>query len=83
MDSGKVLKEDELCDVTVTAKNIHGEGICNMNGKIIFIKNARIRIGNTYKVRITKVHDTFAYAELADTNSKYFIGNGSLIIKPQ
>ena len=43
---------------------------------------ADAKTGKTHKVRITKLYRTFAYAELAESvvGSKYFIGNGSLII---
>jgi predicted RNA-binding protein with TRAM domain len=73
------LIEGELCDVKVNAKNPHGEGIGRINNIPVFIRNANIHIGKIYKVRITKIHRTFAYAEPAD-NSKYLIGSGSLIM---
>ena len=73
------LTEGEICDLSIKAKNLHGEGIGTVNNNIIFVRNAKTRIGKTYKVRIKKLYRTFAYAELAE-DSKYFIGNGSLII---
>jgi predicted RNA-binding protein with TRAM domain len=73
------LEEGGTYDVRVDAKNPKGEGIGRVNNVVVFIKNAKARSGKTYKVKITKLHRTFAYAELLE-NSKYFIGNGSLIV---
>lgn len=78
MELGNVI-EGEMYDVQVAAKNTHGEGIGRVKDFIIFIKNAKTRIGKVYKVKITKVYRTFAYAEPTE-NNKFFIGNGSLII---
>jgi predicted RNA-binding protein with TRAM domain len=75
------IAEGELYDLDIKAKNMRGEGIGMLNNTVVFVKNAKTRIGKAYKVKITKVHRTFAYAETIDENSKYFIGNGSLIIQ--
>jgi len=75
------LLEGELYDLSIRAKNMRGEGIGLLNNTVIFVKNAKTRVGKIYKIKITKVHRTFAYAETLDENSKYFIGNGSLIIQ--
>jgi predicted RNA-binding protein with TRAM domain len=64
--------------VKVDAKGARGEGIGKVGNFVIFVKNAKTRIGNIYKVKVTKVHRTFAYAELKDPK-QYFVGNGSLI----
>lgn len=72
------LNEGETYEVKVAAKNPHGEGIGKVNNLIVFIKNTKTRIGKSYRVKITKVYRTFAYAESID--GKPFIGNGSLII---
>ncbi|MEM3839000.1 MAG: TRAM domain-containing protein [Candidatus Micrarchaeaceae archaeon] len=74
-----VLEEGGTYQMRVDAKNPKGEGIGKINNIIVFIRNAKARAGKTYTVRITKLHRTFAYAELTE-NSKYFIGNGSLIV---
>jgi len=76
------LEEGRVYEISIKAKNIHGEGIGNINNNIVFVKNAKTRVGKTYKVRIIKIYRTFAYAELVEepSDSKYFIGNGSLII---
>lgn len=75
------LVEGQVYEVSINAKNMKGEGIGKIDDNIVFIKNAKTRIGKTYKVRIVKVYRTFAYAEIVeDQNSKYFIGNGSLVI---
>ncbi len=73
------LEEGGTYEVRVDAKNPKGEGIGKINDIVVFIRNAKARSGKTYTVKITKLHRTFAYAELLE-NSKYFIGNGSLIV---
>lgn len=75
------LQEGEMYDLDIKAKNMQGEGIGKVNDTVVFVKNVKTRIGKAYRVKITKVHRTFAYAEALDDNSKYFIGNGSLIIQ--
>jgi len=81
MAEGSVA-EGELYEVKVDAKNPNGEGIGKLNNFVIFIRNAKTKIGKVYKVRITKVYRTFAYAEPIERSesNKYFIGNGTLII---
>ncbi len=66
-------------DLRIAAKDPRGEGIGRINDVVVFVKNAKSRLGKTYKVRITDTYKTFAYAEQID-NSKPFIGNGSLIL---
>ncbi len=78
MEGGNLL-EGEMYDLNIKAKNMRGEGIGKVNDTIVFVKNAKTRMGKIYRVKITKVYRTFAYAETSD-DSKYFIGNGSLII---
>jgi len=76
------LVEGQVYEISIKAKNIHGEGIGSINNNIVFVKNAKTRIGKTYKVRISKIYRTFAYAELVNEesdNRKYFIGNGSIL----
>lgn len=75
------MQTGETYDVDIKNKSSRGEGIGSVNGFFIYVKNTKTRIGKTYKVRVTDVHRTFAYAEIIDENSKYFIGNGSLIIR--
>jgi predicted RNA-binding protein with TRAM domain len=65
-------------DLRVDAKGARDEGIGRVGDFVIFVKNAKTRIGNIYKVKVTKVYRTFAYAELADRTNK-FIGSGSLV----
>ncbi|MGC8649054.1 MAG: TRAM domain-containing protein [Candidatus Micrarchaeia archaeon] len=56
-------------DVRVDAKDARDEGIGKIGNFVIFIKNTKTRIGNIYKVRITKVYRTFAYGEPVEKNS--------------
>jgi predicted RNA-binding protein with TRAM domain len=74
------LVEGEMYDLRLSARSPKGEGIGRINQMVVFVKNAKARIGKTHKVKITKLYRTFAYAELAEHDSKYFIGNGSLIV---
>ena len=73
------LEVGQICDVKVSAKNSQGEGIGRVNNFVVFVKNTKTRIGKIYHVKITDKHKDFAYAESTE-NSKYFIGNGSLIV---
>ncbi|MGI0100238.1 MAG: TRAM domain-containing protein [Candidatus Micrarchaeaceae archaeon] len=72
------LEEGLEYSMKVDAKGARGEGIGKIGNFVIFVNNARTRIGNVYKVKVTKVHRTFAYAELRDSKQQ-FIGNGSAI----
>jgi len=72
------LEEGTEHNLKVDAKGARGEGIGRIGNFVIFVKNAKTRIGNIYKVRVTKVHRTFAYAELKDAKHQ-FIGNGSMV----
>lgn len=72
------VEEGTEYNLKVDAKGARGEGIGRIGDFVVFINNAKTRIGNIYKVKVTKVHRTFAYAELKDSKQQY-IGNGSLI----
>lgn len=72
------VEEGEIYHVAVRAKDARGAGIGRVGNFVIFIRNAKTRIGNIYKVKVTKVYRTFAYAELAE-GGKQFVGNGSLL----
>ncbi len=61
------LAEGEMYDVRLNARNPKGEGIGRINNIIVFVRDAKARIGKIHKVRITKLYRTFAYAELAET----------------
>jgi predicted RNA-binding protein with TRAM domain len=64
--------------IKVDAKGARGEGIGKIGNFVVFVKNAKTRIGNIYKIRVTRVYRTFAYAEIKD-GKQMFVGNGSLI----
>ncbi len=72
------VEEGEVYSLAVKAKDARGIGIGKVGNFVIFVKNAKTRIGNIYKVKVTKVHRTFAYAELVDSD-KSFVGNGSIL----
>ncbi len=72
------LEEGEVYELKVDAKGAHGEGIGKIGNTIVFINNARTRISNIYAIKVTKVHRTFALAELLK-KKKQFIGNGSAL----
>ncbi len=79
------LVEGELYEVQVKAKNHNGEGIGHVGETMVFIKNAKIRMGKTYKVKITSKTDSCAYAEPLvsfeqEQSNKYLIGNGTLLL---
>ncbi len=72
------IEEGMEVDLKVEAKGVRGEGIGHFGGFVVFVNHAKTRIGNIYKVKITKIHRTFCYAELSDSGQQ-FVGNGSLI----
>ncbi len=74
----EVVELGSVYDVRVDAKGARDEGIGKVGDFVIFIKNSKTRIGNSYKIKVTKVYRTFAYAEPLG-NSRNFIGNGSVI----
>jgi predicted RNA-binding protein with TRAM domain len=76
---GQEVEEGSVYHVQVDAKGARGEGIGKVGPVVVFVKNAKTRIGNAYDVRITKVYRTFAYAELSQPRHM-FIGNGSALI---
>ena len=73
------VEEGSVYSVTVDAKGARGEGIGKVGQMVVFVKNAKTRIGNAYDVKITKVYRTFAYGELNNPRHM-FIGNGSALI---
>jgi predicted RNA-binding protein with TRAM domain len=73
------LEEGSVYNIKVDAKGARGEGIGKIGQTVVFVKNAKTRIGNAYAVRITKVYRTFAYAELNQPRHM-FIGNGSALV---
>ncbi|MCL5239314.1 MAG: TRAM domain-containing protein [Candidatus Marsarchaeota archaeon] len=75
------LQAGELYSLDIKGKNPRGEGIGSVNGVVVFVKNSKTRIGKAYRIKVIDAHRTFAYAEVVDEDSKYFIGNGSLIIR--
>ncbi|MCL4375804.1 TRAM domain-containing protein [Candidatus Marsarchaeota archaeon] len=77
MSVGDVI-EGGTYEMKVNARSYRGEGIGKIDDLVVFVKNAKTRIGKVYKIKITKLHRTFADAELLD-GSAYLIGNGSLI----
>ncbi|ASI13566.1 TRAM superfamily RNA-binding protein [Candidatus Mancarchaeum acidiphilum] len=72
------VEEGMELDLKVNAKDPRGEGIGRVGDYVIFIKNAKTRVGASYKVKVVKVNRTFGYAQLVD-NDKQFFGNGSLL----
>ncbi len=71
------IEEGSEYEVQVLSKSARGEGIGKISNMVVFIKDAKTRIGNKYKIRITKVHRTFAYAELNGAEHE-FIGSSML-----
>jgi predicted RNA-binding protein with TRAM domain len=76
MNENELVEEGLVYDLRVNAKGARGEGIGRIGNLIVFVNNAKTRIGNSYKVKVTKVHRTFAYAEVNGA-VRELIGNGS------
>ncbi len=70
------VEEGEVYDLRVNAKGARGEGIGRIGNLVVFVNNAKTRIGNNYRVKVTKVYRTFAYAEVSGA-IRELIGNGS------
>jgi predicted RNA-binding protein with TRAM domain len=62
--NGDVIEEGLEYSVKIDAKDARGEGIGRVGNFVVLVRDAKTRIGNIYKIRITKVHRTFAYGEL-------------------
>ncbi len=77
MDRMDEVAEGETYNLRVSAKGARGEGIGRIGSFVVFVRNAKTRIGNSYSVRIVKVQRTFAYAELMESKRQY-IGNSIL-----
>jgi predicted RNA-binding protein with TRAM domain len=73
------VEEGLVYSVKVDAKGARGEGIGKVGNFVVFIKNAKTRIGNMYSVKVTKVYRTYAFAELKESKHQ-FVGNGSIIL---
>lgn len=72
------VEEGTVYDMKVDAKGARGEGIGRVGKFVVFVKNAKTRIGNIYKIKVTKVYRTFAYAELQGAK-RQFVGGGSML----
>lgn len=59
-----VLSEGGEYQVQVRAKSARGEGIGKVGDVVVLITDAKTRIGKEYNVKVTKMHRTFAYAEI-------------------
>lgn len=73
------LKEGLEMELQVFAKGVRGEGISRFGNVVVLIKNAKIRVGNKYNVKVTRVHRTFVDAELNSASNK-LVGNSVLIL---
>ncbi len=75
---GEGIEEGKAYALRVNAKSANGEGIGRIGNLVVFVKNAKTRIGNSYRVRITKLYKTFAYADV-DKEKSIFIGSGTVL----
>ncbi len=72
------IEEGMEYDLKVDAKGASGEGIGRIGNFVVFIKNSKTRIGNTYKVTVTKKYRTFCNAELAGDCAAKLIGEAAV-----
>lgn len=63
------ITEGSEHEVKVIAKGARGEGISRIEDIPVIIRSAKIRIGNTYRIKVTKVFRTFVYAELNESKN--------------
>ncbi len=73
------LREGSEMELQVFAKGAKGEGISRFGDIVVLIKNAKIRVGNRYNVKVIKVHRTFVDAELNGAGNQ-LVGNSVLIL---
>ena len=74
---GKVddIIEGNECELKVEAKGARGEGIGKCGDLVVMVRDSKTRIGNIYKVKVTKVFRTFAYAEIANSKQQFIAGS--------
>ncbi|MCW6159546.1 MAG: TRAM domain-containing protein [Candidatus Micrarchaeales archaeon] len=77
-NENELVELGSVHEIRVDAKGARDEGIGKVGEFVIFIKNAKTRIGNVYRIKVTKVYRTFAYAEPVG-GARKFIGSGSVI----
>ncbi|MCL4374090.1 MAG: TRAM domain-containing protein [Candidatus Marsarchaeota archaeon] len=75
---GEQVMEGLVYELKIVAKGARGEGIGRIGDFVVFVKNAKTRVGNTYKIKLTKAYRTFGYGEL-DSSEGQFVGSGSLV----
>ncbi len=75
------IEEGVDYDLRVDAKGVNGEGIGRLGRIVVFVKDGKTRIGNTYKVKVTKRYRTFCNAQLVDQKAKPIIGDATLLLK--
>ena len=78
---GGQVEEGVDYDLRVDAKGINGEGIGRLGRIVVFVKDGKTRVGNTYKVKVTKMYRTFCNAQLVEQKSKPIVGDVTLMLK--
>ena len=62
----KELQYGDEFEIKVDKIGTQGDGICHINKKVIIIKGAKVEVGKVYDIKINKVLDKYAFAELQD-----------------
>lgn len=65
-------------EMKIDAKDARSRGIGRVGNLVVIVNNAKTRIGNIYKVKITKLHRTFAYGELG--GAAKLIGGSRIVL---
>ena len=59
------VKEGTILDVTVTETGKRGDGVAHVGSYVVFVTNARVKIGDCVKVKVVKISRNTAFSVLA------------------
>lgn len=59
------VKEGTVLDVTVTETGKRGDGVAHVGSYVVFVTNARVKIGDRVKVKVVKISKNTAFTVLA------------------
>jgi len=62
----KELQYGDEFEIKVDKLGSRGDGICHINKKVIIIKGAKVEVGKLYDIKINKILEKYAFAELID-----------------
>ncbi len=78
---GDQVEEGVDYDLRVDAKGANGEGIGRLGKVVVFVKDGKTRVGNVYKVKVTKRYRTFCNAQIVDVGPLHKMGDTTVMLK--